>query len=557
MAVEKMVGCMMVSAQNAIGLAVGHRLHSMKKLVGRILLFALAWVTLTGCGHNELIQIERIMESDVQKADSMIQSMNEPAGKRNQALYALLKTQIDYKMYRNADGDSTIRVATDYYGRKYKGYHAAMAWYSLGCISSESGKDSTAADAYLTALSLFPDTLVRYYALTEQNLSHIFLEHKMGNEAMPLIRSCRANAVRLKDSAAIAFCDYSIAKSYMYNNIYDKALELFLNLKDSKWLTSPAKELNLIHLSKIELLYTHNYTKSICYTDSFLINNCNRVPNGAAYTIKADAFYCLNQMDSARHYYQMSILDSDDPYAICDSYRHLAEIQSILGNQDSVTYYTKKVSDWTDEIVSTSNSELILKAMLRNSQTCSTPYNQNHIIFIILIIVGILTVIMVSIGWLIRTNKDSVSEVADNTVSQIEATEQAPIERKESGIMNYSREIDDFKSSELYQIMMKASHEYKEIATRERKSFETGFHNSLVELRKLIISLSNHLTSMELDYCIVTLLGFKQRDFHLFFNISYSGSRNIKSRVKYKMPEYVFCDIFGTDTDSDTDSDSN
>ena len=133
------------------------------------------------------------------------------------------------------------------------------------------------------------------------------------------------------------------------------------------------------------------------------------------------------------------------------------------------------MSDWTDEIVSTSNSELILKAMLRNSQTCSTPYNQNHIIFIILIIVGILTVIMVSIGWLIRTNKDSVSEVADNTVSQIEATEQAPIERKESGIMNYSREIDDFKSSELYQIMMKASHEYKEIATRERKSFETGF----------------------------------------------------------------------------------
>ena len=119
-----MVGCMMVSAQNAIGLAVGHRLHSMKKLVGRILLFALAWVTLTSRGHNELIQIERIMESDVQKADSMIQSMNEPAGKRNQALYALLKTQIDYKMYRNADGDSTIRVATDYYGRKYKGYHA-------------------------------------------------------------------------------------------------------------------------------------------------------------------------------------------------------------------------------------------------------------------------------------------------------------------------------------------------------------------------------------------------------------------------------------------------
>ena len=552
MTIANKVGCMMVSAQNAIGLAVGHRLHSMKKLVGRILLFALAWVTLTGCGHNELIQIERIMESDVQKADSMICSMDMPTGRRGQALYALLKTQIDYKMYRNADGDSTIRVATDYYGRKYKGYHAAMAWYSLGCISSESGKDSTATDAYLTALSLFPDTLVRYYALTEQNLSHIFLEHKMGNEAMPLIRSCRANAVRLKDSAAIAFCDYSIAKSYLYDNMYDEAQTMFLELKDCKWLSPTTRNVTLLQLAKISCINTFDYEEALQYADAFLMRNYHNNPYGAAFTIKADAFLNLNQLDSARHYYQMSLLDSDDPYTICNSYRHLAEIQSILGNQDSVTYYTKKVSDWTDEIVSTSNSELILKAMLRNSQTCSTPYNQNHIIFIILIVVGVLAVIMVPIGWLIRTNKDSVSEVVDNTVSQIEATEQAPIERKESGIMNYSREIDDFKSSELYQIMMKASHEYKEIATRERKSFETGFHNSLVELRKLIISLSNHLTSMELDYCIVTLLGFKQRDFHLFFNISYSGSRNIKSRVKYKMPEYVFCDIFGTDTDSNS-----
>lgn len=139
----------------------------------------LAALLLASCTYRDLKAVERTMETDPAVADSLLCEIPIPAHGRSRALYALLKTQIDYKMYRDADSDSLIRVATDYYGRKYKGYHAAMAWYSLGCISAELGNDSTAADAYLSALSLFPDTLVRYYALAEQNLSYIYLEHNM------------------------------------------------------------------------------------------------------------------------------------------------------------------------------------------------------------------------------------------------------------------------------------------------------------------------------------------------------------------------------------------
>ena len=56
---------MMVNVQNANGLTVFHsRLQRMKMLAGRGLLFALVGFALAGCGHNELLQIERIMESD-------------------------------------------------------------------------------------------------------------------------------------------------------------------------------------------------------------------------------------------------------------------------------------------------------------------------------------------------------------------------------------------------------------------------------------------------------------------------------------------------------------
>ena len=140
----------------------------MKGLAVRALLFIPACIFLAGCGRQELLQVERIMESDVLKADSMISTMEEPAGRRNLALYSILRTQIDYKLYRKAESDSLIRTATDYYGKGRKSYHAAMAWYSLGCVAGENGDDVTAVDAYLNALSLFPDTLVRYFALSEQ-----------------------------------------------------------------------------------------------------------------------------------------------------------------------------------------------------------------------------------------------------------------------------------------------------------------------------------------------------------------------------------------------------
>ena len=52
------------------------------------------------------------------------------------------------------------------------------------------------------------------------------------------------------------------------------------------------------------------------------------------------------------------------------------------------------------------------------------------------------------------------------------------------------------------------------------------------------------MSSIEIDYCIYTILGFRQKDFVLFYNISPSGSRNIKARIKDKTPEQLFNNIF-------------
>ncbi|MCQ2068834.1 MAG: hypothetical protein MJY68_07050 [Bacteroidaceae bacterium] len=471
------------------------------------------------------------METDVELADSIIYSMQEPTCKRQRALYALLKTQIDYKMYRDIPNDSIIRIATDYYGTKYKDYHAAMAWYSLGCVSGINGQDSTAADAYLTSIRLFPDTLVRYYALAEQNLSCIYIDHKMDAEAYPMIKACYKNAIHLKDSAILAFCEFNIARYLLYNNDYDSARTMFLNIKDNKWMTSSMKAVPYYELSVIAFCQ-NNFLQSISYADSFIVMTQHQLPYGSVYSTKADAYYFLGQIDSAFYYYRLSLTDSNDPYTICNTYRYLAEIYSSKGEQDSATYCTKQVSMWADSIVTASNSEIILRALLNHSNSLVPKKDYKYTL---LLIISIFTVIIVIILLYLhsKTKKEKIEET-------LETIESRPLR---TSIYEFTDDINEFKHGKLYKTMATNITKQEEPTQKDKNALIKDFRDSLIELRTFI-STSGKVNPDDIDFCIFTMLGFGQKDFNILFNIG--QSRTLKYRLKSKLPEELFNYIFNT-----------
>lgn len=474
-----------------------------------------------GCKNKRLSMVEHVMESDIELADSILYSIQKPSGKRNLALYALLKSQIDYKMYRDASNDSIIRLATNFYGKKYKSYHAAMVWYSLGCISTELGNDSVAVDAYLTAIHLFPDTLIRYYALTEQNLSCIYLNHKMDAEAISMIKSCLINAIRLNDSTAIAFCEFNIARYLLYNNEYDKAEELFLELKDNKWMSPSTKDDPYLELSKIAQVKESDFIKSLNYVDSFLNRNEHLVPYDHAYSIKADAYYGLAQIDSAQLYYDLALSEATDPYIVCDAYRRLSEIHSLKGNKESAAYYAKQASAWMDTIASATDSGTLYRIINRYSSKSFQPKNKRVTYLITIAVLLSILAIVVTAFTHIKNKRKHVKSVLD-----------------------YANDIDEFRDSDLFIEMVNVVHNQVELSSKDKNILIKRFSQSLIGLREFIIKSSTQMSCMEIDYCIYTILGFKQKDFVLFYNISPSGSRNIKARIREKMPEQLFNNIF-------------
>jgi hypothetical protein len=118
------------------------------------------------------------------------------------------------------------------------------------------------------------------------------------------------------------------------------------------------------------------------------------------------------------------------------------------------------------------------------------------------------------------------------------------IHKKTESIADFADDIVEFRNSSLYLEMVNVVHNQEELSTKNKNLFEKKFRKSLIGLREFIIKSSTQMSSIEIDYCIYTILGFRQKDFVLFYNISPSGSRNIKARIKDKTPEQLFNNIF-------------
>ena len=107
-----------------------------------------------GCSGRRYIPQLESLEAQVDSVPHLVsQALDSMPSRRfrgeARALYALLRTQADYKSFVPITSDSLIRYATDYYNTDRKNYRSAMAWYSLGCVYSDMKNDASAVDAYL------------------------------------------------------------------------------------------------------------------------------------------------------------------------------------------------------------------------------------------------------------------------------------------------------------------------------------------------------------------------------------------------------------------------
>ncbi len=318
----------------------------------RSLLYCLLLATLSmGCGNHramrELERLEPLVDSVPRYVSTVLDSI--PSTKlrgRTRALYALLKTQADYKCFVPITSDSLIRYATDYYDGNRKSYRAAMAWYSLGCVYTELDNDAAAIDAYLRAQSLFPDTTVRYYRLCYQNLGHHYLKKNMIDEAL----TAYTFYYNLAEGIDRLYAAIGLAQAYIHNKRPKEAKKILEDLHNGyNGIDTKSLKIILFELGKIEHTFNKDYTKAEEYFDH-LIAMYDESEVAAAYWFKGDIAETRGDTDLAIQYYKRAMVNEKNAYLLYNCARSLQYLSIDSIAQPELYNYVKIFEQMGDSI---------------------------------------------------------------------------------------------------------------------------------------------------------------------------------------------------------------
>ncbi len=304
-----------------------------------------------GCGgHGHMRQLERL-EAQLDTAPSVVRLALDSIpfaslGDEERALYAILRTQADYKCYVPLTTDTLIRHATDYYNRNRKSYRAAMAWYSLGCVYTELSDDANAIGAYLRAQTLFPDTTMRYHALCYQNLGRHYLNKNMPDMALAAYTAYH----NVAEDYAHLYADIGLAQAYIYKNQPEQAREILKRLllhRDEMDTLSLGTV--LFDLGKIEYGFYKDYDKADAYFDQ-LIALYGLDVDDVTYWFKGAIAESREHYDTARCYYEKAMQGHDEVYLQYNCARSLLYLTLDSIAQPKLYCYIKRFEQMGDSI---------------------------------------------------------------------------------------------------------------------------------------------------------------------------------------------------------------
>jgi tetratricopeptide (TPR) repeat protein len=268
--------------------------------------------------------------------------------KRDAALYALLRTQADYKCRVRLTSDSLPLIATNYYGTKRKSQRAALAQHYLGCTYIEMHRDLDAIEAQLRATSLFPDTTYKYFAHSLLDLGRLYIKHYMVDSAWVALGRYRQTEVCNSDSVNIGYADYYMGTIALYHDNDELTDSLFKCVLSNTKIIDYFRFNTYFQLAKLRFYHQHDIEGALAYIEK--IEDNYGEGNSALLTLKADILAQQQQPAMAYDFYKKAIRNSSDIYVQCTSYEGLASVAPFLTKPDSTRYFIDLYKGLLDSI---------------------------------------------------------------------------------------------------------------------------------------------------------------------------------------------------------------
>ncbi|MBR4996480.1 MAG: hypothetical protein IKY84_01215 [Bacteroidaceae bacterium] len=484
------------------------------------------------------------------------------------ALYAILRTQADYKCYVPLTTDTLIRYATDYYNTNRKNYRAAMAWYSLGCVYSDMKDDASAVEAYLQAQRLFPDTTVLYYQLCYQNLGQHYMNKKMPDEALEAYVAYH-NVV---DECDHLYADIGLAQAYIYKKQPERAREILQGLLQYRAeMDTLSFGTVLFDLGKIEYTFSKDYDKAEFYFDQLIaFYGADKV--NTSYWFKGSIAESRENSDTAKFYYQKAMQGYDEIYLQYNCARSLLYLTLDSTAQPELYGYIKRFEQTGDSIKRIERrSEIDQIRTAHQMELQQRELAERHRAFIYIIvfaIVCLLAVIIIGILLFEYRRKQyylRLQRELQRNQARIYKMYQSIEEKRDNGSLtrekmleiyrdNLSKNIALFKEERwavrLQQLSEQRSKDIPPFTIKEREQLadvlEHCFINVITNLRDEATRQKSRLSAEDIHLCLLLSLGYSIGVIRECLAASSDDVvRKRRVRLVGKLPEDILLLLFG------------
>ncbi len=542
-----------------------------------IVLFLLLLLTasVTSCRrdaafHDALLRAEALMETDPQQAravlaeieDSILKIEDYPAEEAGQkarknfqssifnfqskseaALYALLRTQADYKCRVRLTSDSLPLIATNYYGTKRKTQHAALAQYYLGCTYKDMRRDLDAIDALLRATTLFPDTTNKYYAYSLFELGKEYLKNHMNENAIAAFKRYRVSNICNSDSLNISYADYYLGESAMYIGDDLLADSLYKCVIQNTKTQESVRYDSYYELAKLYYYHWHDSKKAATFLDDYLVFFDNEKGKGASLLLKAEILFEQKDLYSALTFYKKALENSNDLYTNCMANKGLANVMSLLNKPDSTQYCINQYTLLLDSIYSINKQMEITEIQDKHIvEVHDQQLKARHARFMFWM--GILAVVLLSgtaITFLLIDRKRK-----KRYLQAQEELRQANVEVLRAQVDEQPADLDALYRKKLAacQNLFRRTPSARlllvppaSLTAAQRQTLMDDLTRSFVDIMLDVKNASNAVNDQELMYCILSSLQCSTAQMAELLNTTESTLRSRKARLKEKMPD--------------------
>lgn len=515
-----------------------------------ILAVSVLFATMMPCSctrtYREIRGIENVLAESADSAAVMLEKLDKSSmNERCTALYAILKTQADFKREIQITSDSLALMAVEYYGGRRDRYHKAMAWYSLGCVYSEFNStsedadlspinDAAATEAFLRARETFPDTTNIYYALSQYQLGVNYTRKEMFNEALLCFESCRANFERNGRLDNVSLTDYSIAAVLMLDRRYDESRALFRSLMDDPNLNDDRKHSCWLQLAKIAAYGYGEVDSALVYVDRYIEWFKNREP-AAGYALKGRIFMVYHQNDSAFSYLRKSVASTKDVNTLCMNYKSLAELAVIMRNYQASVNFSKMYETLLDSVYATRSQNEITRVRIRHME--EVQRQRLHESRVRVLSAGSVMLAVTVAAFIIayiqmdRRNKRYYIRMHDEFL--VRQTRERM--REGDDLLDTCR--TRFKEGAAYGLIMELAPQQRFFRVEERELVNHDIGVYFADIQRQLREEAPNISANEFKYLMLKAMGLDSKTVANIMCTSLSNLRSIKSRVRQKLAE--------------------